>query len=291
MTPTGYHPGMHVRSRAAARAVTTLVAMAMGAGLLAAAPAATAVAASLTVSGDVSTPPPAALASLRADLLRAVGSDRHAAGLRVLREDPVLDAVAEARAERLAGASEFSHAAAGPGILTEVESTGIDPHGAGEVLGWSAVPGSSAALDHIRQMWLASPPHRAILLTTADNYIGVGVATHGAVTFATIVVAETRDRTAPVVRLDEPRVDGTTVTFSWSAADPLLQTHTAGLRSVTVEVREDAGPWTVVRPAQGASSIRLRDRASGHTWSVRIRARDGAGNVSRWTAPRSVDIP
>jgi uncharacterized protein YkwD len=291
MTTTGYHSLMHIRPRGAARAAAARAATALIALVLFAASAAGAVAAPLTAAGDVSTPPPAALAALRSSLLRSVGSDRAAAGLRALRQDPALNAVAEARAERLAGASEFSHAAAGPGILTEIASAGVQPRGAGEVLGWSAYPGYAAALDSIHGMWLASPSHRAILLSAEDNYIGVGVAMSGAKTFATVVVAETRDRTAPVVRLHEPRVDGSTVTFSWTATDPLLQTHTAGLRSVAVQVRQDDGPWRSVRPGAGASSITLRDRASGHTWWVRVRASDGAGNVSRWTTPRSVDVP
>ncbi len=203
----------------------------------------------------------------------------------------MLNAVAQARAERLAASAEFSHAAAGPEILSDVQSTGIEPYRAGEALGWSAVPQTPGALDAIRRMWLASPPHRAILLTAADNYIGVGVAIRGSRTFATIVVAETRDRTRPAVRLDAPSRDGTSVKFTWTATDPLLQTRTAGVRSVMVQLRVDAGPWQVLRAACTGSSIVLADRAPGHTYSLRVRARDRVGNLSGWTAVQSILVP
>ena len=286
MAASGYHPHVHTRRPRRSAAIAALLA-----GLVIATAVPGAGAAPRAPALEISTPSAAALAALRADLLGSVSADRDSAGLRSLREDPVLNAVAQARAERLAASSEFSHAAAGPDILSDVESTGVEPYGAGEVLGWSAVPGTSGALDAIRLMWLASLPHRAILLTAADNYIGVGVATRGSRTFATIVVAETRDRTRPAVRLDAPSRDGTSVTFTWTAMDPVLQTHTAGVRSVTVQLRVDEGPWRVVRAACTGSSIVLHDRAPGHAYSLRVRARDRAGNLSPWTAPRTALVP
>jgi uncharacterized protein YkwD len=286
VTANGYHPHVHTRRPRRSAAIAALLA-----GLVIGTAVPGAGAAPRAPALEISTPSAATLATLRADLLGSVSADRDSAGLRSLREDPVLDAVAQARAERLAASSEFSHAAAGPDILSDVESTGIEPYRAGEALGWSAVPGTSGALDAIRLMWLASPPHRAILLTKADNYIGVGVATRGPRTFATIVVAETRDRTRPAVRLNAPSRDGTSVTFSWTATDPLLQTRTAGVRSVTVQLRVDEGPWQVVRAACTGSSIVLADRASGHSYSLRVRARDRGGNLSGWTAVQTILVP
>jgi uncharacterized protein YkwD len=286
VTGSGYHQRVYTRRPRGSAAIAALLA---GALLAAAVPGVGAT--PRTLAEEISTPSAAALATLRSDLLRSVTADRDSAGLRSLREDPVLDAVAQARAERLAASSEFSHAAAGPAILSDVQATGIEPYRAGEALGWSAVPGTSGALDAIRRMWLASPPHRAILLTAADNYIGVGVATRGSRTFATIVVAETRDRTRPAVRLAAPSRDGTAVTFTWTATDPLLQTHTAGVRSVAVQLRVDEGPWRTLRAACTGSSIVLDDRASGHAYSVRVRARDRVGNVSEWTAVQTILVP
>jgi uncharacterized protein YkwD len=277
VTGSGYHQRVYTRRPRGSAAIAALLA---GALLAAAVPGVGAT--PRTLAEEISTPSAAALATLRSDLLRSVTADRDSAGLRSLREDPVLDAVAQARAERLAASSEFSHAAAGPAILSDVQATGIEPYRAGEALGWSAVPGTSGALDAIRRMWLASPPHRAILLTAADNYIGVGVATRG---------SRTRDRTRPAVRLAAPSRDGTAVTFTWTATDPLLQTHTAGVRSVAVQLRVDEGPWRTLRAACTGSSIVLDDRASGHAYSLRVRARDRVGNMSEWTAVQTILVP
>ncbi len=286
MTANGYHPQMHMRHPRGSAVIAVLLA-----GTLLAAAVPGVGAETVTPPREISTPSPAALATLRAGLLHAVSADRAAAGLRQLREDAALDAVAQARVERLAAASEFSHAAAGPAILAEVGSTGIEPYGVGEALGWSSVGGTAASLDAIRRMWLASPSHRAILLTATDNYVGVGVASRGSATFAALIVAETRDRTAPAVRLDAPQRDGTTVTFTWAATDPLLQTHTAGVRSVAVEISVDGGAWRTLRAATIAPSIVLSDRAPGHAYAVRVRARDRAGNLSAWTPPRIALVP
>ena len=81
------------------------------------------------------------------------------------------------------------------------------------------------------------------------------------------------------------------MTFTWAATDPLLQTHTAGVRSVAVEISVDGGAWRTLRAATIAPSIVLSDRAPGHAYAVRVRARDRAGNLSAWTPPRIALVP
>ena len=53
----------------------------------------------------------------------------------------------------------------------------------------------------------------------------------------------------------------------------------------------DGGAWRTLRAATIAPSIVLSDRAPGHAYAVRVRARDRAGNLSAWTPPRIALVP
>ena len=79
-------------------------------------------------------------------------------------------------------------------------------------------------------------------------------------------------------------VTGTTVRFTWSATDPLLQTHTAGIMSYNVQLRVDSGPWVTIRTNTTSLAVLLRHRARGHHYSVRVQATDRRGNQSAWSA-------
>jgi hypothetical protein len=86
-------------------------------------------------------------------------------------------------------------------------------------------------------------------------------------------------------------VSGNDVHWSWRGADPLLQTHTAGLRDFAVQQRTDSGNWVTVSAATTATRRTALNRARGHWYGLRVRARDRAGNVGPWSPELRVWVP
>ena len=106
--------------------------------------------------------------------LQALRSDK---GLSAPEWDPDLAASCEGRAAELAAGGQLSHTDAqgrGPGL--QAMALGLPPGDYGEVLG----SGLSAAA--VWAAWLASPPHRAVLLEPGWTKWGVGTAVYGDVT-------------------------------------------------------------------------------------------------------------
>jgi len=235
-------------------------------------------------------PADAASAPLRDALFAGVNTDRTATGLVRYVRDAELERVAQDRAQRLAGSAAFGHPAAGAPILDVVQATGIGPLGVGEDLGWSTEP-DLVALASIRAMWASSPSHREILLSDAAAYAGVGVAVQGGRLVAVLVVAETLDRTPPVVETPTAKRHGAGAIIRWSARDPLLQTHTAGVRDAAVQFRVDGGAWRTLDRANARGRTALTAMTPGRTYEVRVRARDRAGNVSAWVESAPIRIP
>jgi uncharacterized protein YkwD len=226
----------------------------------------------------------------RDQLFAGVNADRATAGLVRFVRDPSLERVAQDRAEHLAASGVFGHPQAGAPILDSVEATGIAPYAVGETLGWSGRSGTDAFAS-IRAMWAASPSHHAIVVSDLSSYAGVGVTIRGGRTFVVLVTAETADRTPPVV--DGVSVDrgGATLVVAWKADDPLLQSHTAGVRDATVQYRVAGGPWRVLQRANARGSATLPRLAAGTPVEVRVRVRDRAGNLSSWVETAKTSAP
>ena len=243
-----------------------------------------------TAAPALDRPDDAATAPLRDALFDGVNQDRTASGLVRYVRDVALERVAQDRAARLSTSPTFGHPAAGDPLLGVVEATGIGPLGVGEDLGWSSKPGP-AALASIRSMWSQSPAHRAILLSDAASYAGVGVTVAGGRLIAVLVVAETLDRTPPVVAAPTAERRASGAVIRWTARDPLLQTHTAGVRDATVQVRVDGGAWRTIDRANARGVAALGTIERGRTYVARVRARDRAGNVSAWVESDPIRIP
>ena len=231
--------------------------------------------------------------SMQATLLRLVNGARAELGLRPLRADSKLGSLAVHRARWMAQRGEMSHETYGGPIDAAVNTTGIRWLSAGENVGWASGVSGAAAAQTLFEAWRASPPHWAAITSDTFNYVGVGVAlkSPGAETYAALVFAETRDRTAPVARLQPDPVSGRTVTWTWTATDVLLQTHSSRVCSFDIGYRVDSGAWRVLRSRTTTTSLTLTNRTSGRTYALRLRARDCAGNVSAWTAARAVKVP
>jgi uncharacterized protein YkwD len=230
-------------------------------------------------------------AAMRAHLLDRLNADRAAAGLVALRADPLLVAVAEPRAGRMAAAGVLDHGVAGGDIGAAVSAVGLRWYTVAEDIGMTTATWGIASVDWVFHAWETSSEHDRIMMDARMNYVGVGLAESATgATYASLVFAETADRTPPGRRMSNAWVTGRTATFDWSGRDVLLQSHTAGLAGFDVELRIDGGAWRMIRTNTGATSVSLAQRLPGHRYAVRVRARDRAANVSTWSSALAVVV-
>jgi uncharacterized protein YkwD len=248
---------------------------------LLAATAATASAA--PASAAASTTPELAIMSL-------VNEARVARGLVPLRSDSRLWTLADERAAAMAVAGELSHSVGGS-LQGGLQQGGIQWYGFGEVIAYTSgsAGGSAAALF---ELWASSPPHWTLLTSSTYNYLGVGLAiSSSGLSYGSIVLTESRDRTGPRATIVKATVSGDDVRWTWRGSDPALQSHTAGLRDFTVQQRTDRGSWVTVSTNTKATARSATNRAGGHWYGLRVRARDGAGNLGSWSAELRVWVP
>ena len=243
-------------------------------------------------------PVPAAAASrtptsAEASLLAWTNRDRAALGLLPLRPDPRLAAIAGTRAGNLAAATTFSHEAAGGALSVALAEAGVQWYAWGENIAYWPGGLSGTTVAAIYDAWRNSASHWALLMSRTMNYVGFGVVVRPSdgQAFASAVLTESRDHTAPTARIDDVTRIGTTITFSWHGYDAPLQTHWAGLRDYDAWYRVDGGAWRLIRDDTTATSLRLTSRDQGHRYWLKVRARDRAGNVGRPSAAVSVWVP
>ena len=219
-----------------------------------------------------------------------VNAARAARGLAPLRSDWRLWVLADERATVMASSDVLSHGVAGS-LETGLDRKAIQWYRHGEVIAYSSASGSAAA-THLFDLWASSPSHWALLVSGSFNYLGIGLARSGSGrTYGSIVLTESNDRTGARATVGSAGLDGNDVRWNWRGADPLLQTHTAGLRDFAVQVRTDQGAWKTVSSATTATGRTAVDRPGGHWYGLRVRARDRAGNVGPWSAERRVWVP
>ncbi|MBI3749591.1 MAG: CAP domain-containing protein [Chloroflexi bacterium] len=224
-------------------------------------------------------------------LMASVNQAREARGLVPLRSDPRLWSLAAERAGRLATSGALSHAAPGP-LDQELDARGVRWFGYGEVIGYAS--GSAGIAQRtILQLWLASPDHWPLLMSARYNYLGIGFAyrSDSGVTFVSVVLTESPDRTGARAAVTGALVSDNDIRWSWSGADVPLQTHTAGLRDFTLQLRQDRGAWATIATAVTATARLTVNRVRGHWYGLRVRARDRAGNIGPWSRERRVWLP
>jgi uncharacterized protein YkwD len=111
----------------------------------------------------------------RARLLCLVNSTRGAAGLPLLRANARLARAASAHAHDMARRGYFAHQRpGGPDLRARLRAAGLRPSSFGEAIAWGC--GSLSTPAATLRNWLASPPHRAILLSRAYRRAGIGTA-------------------------------------------------------------------------------------------------------------------
>jgi uncharacterized protein YkwD len=223
-------------------------------------------------------------------LMASINQARAARGLVPLRSDPRLWAIAAERAGRLAASGVLTHEAAGS-LTQDLGARGVRWFSYGEVIGYAS-GSASYAEGTILGLWSASSEHWPLLMTERYNYLGVGLAyrANSGVTFASVVLTESPDRTGAGAAMTRASVSGTDIGWSWRGWDVPLQTHTAGLGDFTLQLRMDRGAWVTI----GSGVITTRStvrRVRGHWYGLRVRARDRVGNVGPWSRELRVWLP
>jgi uncharacterized protein YkwD len=102
-------------------------------------------------------------------LLNAINGTRAAHGLAPVRIDVRLGRVARAHSADMLRGNYFSHGA----FSTRVRSSGARGPVFGETLAW----GTAATPQWVVGQWLASAPHRAVLLRPGFRRVGIGIVT------------------------------------------------------------------------------------------------------------------
>lgn len=221
-----------------------------------------------------------------------VNTDRAAAGLAPLRGDADLAYLAGLRASRMASTNTLNHTVGGD-LANQLAYRDVQWYTYGEAIGWSSAAWTVDAAKAIYRAWMNSSPHRALLMSTRFNYIGLGLAyrSSNSRTFGSAVMTESLDHTRAVARMTGAYRSGDDISWSWNGYDPRLQTHTAGLRDFDVQYRIGYGDWRTIRDNTTATSLTLRDRVHGRSYAIRVRATDRRGNVGRWTAESRIWVP
>jgi uncharacterized protein YkwD len=248
------------------------------------------------LAGSVAAPAGASAADLTISqaeqaMVGHLNADRTAAGLVPVRVDSRLMAIARARSVDMATKHYFSHTQPdGRNVFDILTAKGITWFDAGEIIAWNNYPTLELSAAVGNSQWMNSPGHKAIVLSTSYNYVGVGLAIDASNgrKYWTAVYIKGPDRTgarsttqAPIVApgvLPETR----RVSVSWTGADVKLQVLTSGFYSWKVQRRTDGGSWTTIWASTTRASMTL-DLPEGHTYEFRTAARDKAGNWGSWS--------
>jgi uncharacterized protein YkwD len=238
-------------------------------------------------AADSMTNPQAELA-----MVAALNANRTAMGLVPLRIDERLMSIARARSADMVAKNYFDHKQPdGRYVFDILTAKAITWFGAGEIIAQNSDPTLQASIDHADDQWMHSPSHKAIIVSTSMNYVGVGLAVRpSGVKVWTAVTIKGPDRTGATAVAAKPTVTaGTTartkrITVSWSGADVPLQVLTSGFHAFKVERRTDGGAWTTVSASTTVKAMTL-SLATSHTYEFRVTARDKAGN---WGSPSIV---
>jgi uncharacterized protein YkwD len=224
-------------------------------------------------------------------MLNALNADRVAVGLVPVQMDSRLMAIARGRSVDMATKHYFSHTQPdGQKVFSILTANAVKWYSAGEIIAWNNASTLTASTVGANNQWLNSPGHKAIVVSTTFNYVGVGLAidaTNGHRIW-TAVYIKGPDRTGAVATARTPLVANSStvgmrrVTLNWSGADVPLQVLTSGLDSFTVQRRADGGTWATV--LSGTTALALtQDLATGHAYEFRVAARDKAGNTGAWS--------
>ena len=239
---------------------------------------------------------PATSAATTGDLehvvLDQVNAARVERGLVKLRVYGALWDLAGDRATTMAARNVLSHTVAGS-LTGSLDARHIGWYYAGETIAYATGGRTAAAARALVDLWRNSPPHWALLMSDRLNYVGVGLAYRSTDhrLFGSVVLTESKDHTGARAIVTGATRTGDDIVWTWSAWDLALQTHTAGLRDITVQMRRDRGAWVTILAHTTRTSRLSPNKVHGHWYGLRVRATDKRGNVGPWSAERRVWVP
>jgi uncharacterized protein YkwD len=243
-----------------------------------------------TVSGPV--PASAGITSTERAVINWINADREARGLRALRPWTTLFDIGELRAKRMAAANVMSHTISG-NLASQLTSYGVRYYAKGENIAYTSRYTGLDAARHIYRMWKASSIHWSQMMSRKFNYIGIGLSYRSSNnrTFAALIFTESPDHTKPIARVTGGQRSGKDIVWTWTGSDVPLQTHMAGFRDFDVQYRVDSGSWRLALDNTTTRTLTMVNKAGGHTYGLRVRGRDKAGNVGSWSAELRVSLP
>ena len=227
-------------------------------------------------------------------MVNALNVDRTTRGLVPVRVDSRLMAIARGRSADMVAKDYFAHQQPdGRYVFDILTAKKINWYGAGEIIAWNNYPTLETSVAAANNQWLNSPGHKAIVVSTTYNYVGVGLAlgTNGKKLW-TAVYMKGPDLTGAKAKAATPTIAaGATsaskrVTVTWSGGDVPLQVLTSGFHSYQVQRRVDGGDWKIVWIGTTRKSMTL-DLATNHTYEFRVAARDNAGNWGAWSLAKA----
>lgn len=225
-------------------------------------------------------------------VLARINEERAAVDLLPIRMDARIRVVAQARSADMVTRHYFAHTDPdGLAPWDHLDGAGIGWSRAGEIIAMNGVsPIRDAARGAVSQ-WMHSQGHHDLIVSTAFNYAGVGVAMDGGLSYWTVVFIQGPDRTDPRASITgASSVPGSRAArVRWEGADRRLATGTSGLASFDVQRRRIGGSWSIVRSRVGGTAASIRG-SKGVRYQFRVRARDKAGNRGAWSSVRSVTI-
>jgi hypothetical protein len=225
-------------------------------------------------------------------ILGWINQSRAQLHLQPLRADSRVWDLAGDRASVMASRNILSHTVAGD-VGSSLSSRGTRWYMWGDAIAYNNQPNGTYATAELFAQWKGSKPHWDLLMSPKFNYIGVGMAyrSSNGRYFGDVVLIDGPDRSPPGAAMVDVKRDGNDVTWTWRGWDTILQTRTAGVATYEVQYRMDSGSFATVASATVASRRIALDRYHGHWYGVRIRARDGAGNVGAWSSELRILVP
>ncbi len=243
-----------------------------------------------TLAGTYPVPSAAAVSAAESAMVAALNADRAAVGLVAVQVDPRLMVIARARSVDMASKHYFSHSQPdGRNVFDIINAAKITSYGAGEIIAYN-YNGMDSTVSGANSQWMNSPGHKAIVISTTYNYIGVGLAVDPTNNrkIWTAVYLRGPDRTYARATLTGAALragpDASTryATVTWSGYDPQLQVLTAGLAYFSVQRRIDGGAWQTVTWSTTLTAMNFQVKV-GHVTEFQIRARDRNSNYGPWS--------
>jgi uncharacterized protein YkwD len=249
----------------------------------------------------------AAVDQAEAHMLDLINQDRTQRGLVPYRRDAHLMHIAGMRSYDMATKHYFSHRQPdGRTAFDMIDASGITWYSAAEIIAWNNASDLAGSADWANQQWLGSSTHKAAIVSTSYNYIGVGLAvdTSNGRRIWTAVIMKAPDHTGGWVTFDPlpnqltadtagtlttststttstSSTNSRSVTVSWAGGDIRLATLTSGFDHFQIRRQIDGGSWVFVSTSTTTHS-RTVTVYDGHSYRLSVRSCDRRGNCGTW---------